>query len=98
MSGLVVIQHDGLGGARAVVAAESVPTWELRGWAAVGPAAAPGDPRTQAEARADAEALAARVAALSGQPQAAPQRRTSPATKSGKTAAKPAGGLTDGDN
>lgn len=61
---LLVIANAALGGARAVVAPESLADWELRGWEAVGPTSVPGRTQTDAEAQAAAEAEAARLAAL----------------------------------
>lgn len=60
----VVIANESLGGARAAVPVESLPDWEARGWALIGPCSEPSraplltDPE---QAAADA-ALTARLA------------------------------------
>lgn len=51
-------------GARATVGFDSLHDHELRGFAVVGPAIAPGDPRTPAEAAQEAAAADAAVEAL----------------------------------
>lgn len=76
-------------GARATVALVSVPDHKLRGFRVIGPAVAPGDPRTPAEA-ADAEdahtaAIAAAAAEAAAEPGIEPAE-TSPAKPRGSTA------------
>lgn len=61
---MLVVENQSLGGARALVAPESLPTWEDRGWVAVGPCSDPARRPilVDAEQAVSDEALAAHVA------------------------------------